>query len=418
MITGVIIGLLFGFLLPRGWLFSNPADEHDHEGTSDLPESWACPMLCVVLDHPGTCPVCGMELEAFISTGDEIILSKHDQAMVDLTVEQAAVRNLTAEFTAPGLIEFDGTGLYSITAWAGGRIEHLYVDYQGEDLSSGSVIADIYSPELYAAKQELLVLSQTGSTLEDHGMSLAAEKLRLLGASEYVINRIIDRGYVSTVSTVISPVSGTVTAIHVREGEYVSTGHILLDLADISTVWLTVHLTEDQSGLVNTGQELEFRIDAEPDKIFTGVVDTVDPFLDQPGGGFEARIVLANTSGEFLPGQSAVATFKNSEQPGAVLSVPRGSVLSLGSRSVVYVMTGPTVYEAGDNGSLRTEEARFEPRHVTVGPPAADSTGEVYYPVYAGLSEGDVVALEGAFLIDSQAELLGLPSLFNAETAE
>ncbi len=81
-------------------------------------------------------------------------------------------------------------------------------------------------------------------------------------------------------------------------------------------------------------------------------------------------------------------------------------------------MTGPTAYVAGDNGSLRIEEARFEPMQITVGPLAADSTGEVFYPVYAGLSEGDVVALKGAFLIDSQAELLGLPSLFNSETAE
>lgn len=418
LITGVIIGLLFGFGLPGGWLFQSSAEEHDHYGSSDLPESWACPMLCVVLDHPGTCPVCGMELEAFISTGDEVVLSRHDQAMLDLTVGEAAVRSLVTRFTAPGLIEFDGTGLYSVTAWTGGRIEHLYVDYQGEHLARGEVIAGIYSPELYAAKQELLVLSQAGSTLEDYGMTLAAEKLRLLGASEYVISQIIERGDVSTVSTVISPVSGTVTAIHVREGEYVSTGQILLEMADISTVWLTIYLTEDQSGLVSEGQEVEFRINSEPDKVFSGLIDTVDPFLDQPGGAFEARIILENPSGEFLRGQSAVATFINREQPGAVLSVPRGSVLSLGSRSVVYVMTGPTVYSTGDNGSLRIEEARFEPMLVTVGPPAADSTGEVFYPVYAGLSEGDVVALEGAFLIDSQAELLGLPSLFNGETAE
>ena len=418
LITGVIVGLIFGFGLPWGWLFQSPAEAHDHEGSSDLPESWACPMLCVVLDHPGTCPVCGMELEAFISTGDEVVLSRHDQAMLDLTVDEAAVRDLNTRFTAPGLIEFDGAGLYSVTAWTGGRIERLYVDYQGEHLASGEVIAGIYSPELYAAKQELLVLSQAGSTLEDYGETLAAEKLRLLGASEYVINQIIERGDISTISAVTSPVSGTVTAIHVREGEYVSTGQVLLELADISTVWLTVYLTEDQSGLVFEGQEVEFRIDALPDKVFSAVIDAVDPFLDQPGGAFEARIILENSSGEFLRGQSAAAVFINREKPGAVLSVPRGSVLSLGSRSVVYVMTGPTVFSTGDNGSLRTEEARFEPIQVTAGPLAADSTGEVFYPIYAGLSEGDVVALKGAFLIDSQAELLGLPSLFNAETAE
>jgi len=418
LITGVLTGLLFGFLLPWGWLFMSPSAEHGHEGIDDLPESWACPMLCVVLDHPGTCPVCGMELEAFISTGDEIVLSRHDQAMLDLTIGEAAVRDLTTRFTAPGLIEFDGSGLYSVTAWTGGRIERLYVDYQGERISSGAAVADIYSPELYAAKQELLVLSQAESTLNGHGMILAAEKLRLLGTPEYVIRQIIDRGEVRDESTVISPASGTVTAINVREGEYVSTGHTLLELADIGTVWLTVYLTEDQSGLVDAGQELEFSIDSQPDKVFSATVDAVDPFLDQPGGASEARVILENTSGEFLPGQSAAATFINGEQPGTVLSVPRGSVLSLGLRSIVYVMTGPTIYEAGDDGSLRIEEARFEPREVTVGAHATDSRGEVFIPVYAGLSEGDIVALKGAFLIDSQAELLGLPSLFNGETAE
>lgn len=418
MIFGVIIGLVLGLLLPAGWLFNGSTEKHDHEGNTDQSESWACPMLCVVLDHPGTCPVCGMELEAFISTGDEVVLSRHDQEMLGLTVGEAAVRDLTTRFTAPGLIEFDDTGLYSITAWTEGRIEHLYVDFPGERVSSGAAIVDIYSPEIYAAMQELLVLSQAGSTLEGYGMTLAAEKLRLLGVSEYVIHQIIETGDVRTVSTVISPARGAVTSIHVREGEYVSRGQVLLELADISSVWLTVFLTEDQSGLVHAGGELEFRMDSEPDRVFAAAVNSVDPFLDQPGGASEARIILENSSGEFLPGQSGAATFVNREQPGTVLSVPRGSVLSLGERSVVYVMTGPIIYSAGDDGSLRTEEARFEPRLVTVGPPAADSTGELFNPVFAGLSEGDIVALKGAFLIDSQAELLGLPSLFNGETSE
>ncbi len=412
----MIIGLIAGFILPKGLLFRT--EDSDHDGSRSVSESWACPMLCVVLDHSGTCPVCGMQLEPFISEGDEVVLSRQDQHMIGLTIGEAVTRELITEFTAPGVIELDETGLYSITAWTGGRLDHLYVGYQGENISRGAALAEIYSPELYAAKQELLVLSLAGKTFEDYEMNLAADKLRLLGVSEYVINRIIETGRVSTVTTVVSPASGTVTAVLVNEGEYISTGQLLFELADISTVRLTVHLTEDQFGLVNAGQEVEFRIDTEPGRIFSAVVDSVDPFLDHQGGFFEARIVLDNSNGIFLPGQSAAAAFINREQPGTVLSVPRGSVLSLGSRSVVYVMTGPTVFPAEDNGSLLLEEARFEPRQVTVGPTAADSSGELFYPVYAGLAEGETVALEGAFLIDSQAELLGLPSLFNAQSTE
>ena len=87
----------------------------------------------------------------------------------------------------------------------------------------------------------------------------------------------------------------------------------------------------------------------------------------------------------------------------------------LGERSVAYVLTAPTEYPEPEYGVLRIEEARFEPREVAVGVLSEDWQGDLYYPVLDGLEAGDVVALEGSFLIDSQAELIGLPSLMNPE---
>jgi len=414
LIAAVIAGFIIGSLLPERWLFRDV----DRSEANDREENWACPMLCVVLDHAGTCPVCGMELEPFFNTDGEVILSRHDQQMINLSIEEAAVRDLTTSLKVPGVIEFDETGLHSITAWTGGRLERLHADQQGEHISSGAPLAEIYSPELYAAKQELLILSRNAANSEDYGVILAIEKLRLLGMSDYSINRLIETGHTGTATMVFSPSSGTVVEVLVREGDYVSTGQVLLELADISTVWLTLFLTEDQFGLIDTGQELEFSIDSDPERIFSAVIDMVDPFMNDRGGFVEARITLANASGEFFPGQSAAATILNREHPGTVLSVSRGCVLSLGERSIVYVMTAPTVYREDDDGSPVIEEARFEPRLVRVGPLAADSTGYLFHPVYAGLEEGEVVALKGAFLIDSQAELLGLPSLFNSGTEE
>ncbi len=143
-------------------------------------------------------------------------------------------------------------------------------------------------------------------------------------------------------------------------------------------------------------------------------MDTVVPFLDRPGGAAEARVPLDNSSGSLFPGQTAAVTFSGATED-AVLSVPRSSVLRLGQRSLVYVLTAPTVYSTGDDGSMRIEEARFSSREIVTGPLSSDMDGNQFYPVHTGLESGEVVALEGAFLIDSQAELIGLPSLLNPE---
>jgi hypothetical protein len=60
----------------------------------------------------------------------------------------------------------------------------------------------------------------------------------------------------------------------------------------------------------------------------------------------------------------------------------------------------------------------FMPREVTVGEPALGDDGVMYRPLLSGAQAGEIVALEGAFLLDSQAELSGIESLLNPATLE
>lgn len=412
--AGMALGVLVGVLLPRSLLFMTAEEVAEHRHDDEGGENWACPMLCVVLDAPGTCPVCGMDLEPFASTGTEVVLSSHDQEMIGLSVAEATGRDLYTSFTATGRIEFDETDNYTVTAWTGGRIERLYVSFEGDQVSRGSALLDIYSPELYAAQQELLVLSDDALLLGERGMEAAREKLRLLGATNAQIERVLQAGEPESIFPVVSPATGTVTSVHVTEGEYVTRGQSLFQVADLSRVWLVAYLAEDEAGKVESGQAARFSLDSAPGLEFSGTVDSVVPFLNRPGGAAEARILLDNGSGNLLPGQTAAVTFTGATE-GSVLSVPRSSVLRLGQRSLVYVLTAPTVYPSGDDGSLRIEEARFSSREIITGPLSHDGDGNQFYPVHSGLESGEVVALEGAFLIDSQAELVGLPSLLNPD---
>jgi len=407
------ICLLIAFLVPRSWLFEDVSADHQHG--EDTPEQkWACPMLCVMLDSPGICPVCGMDLEPIELTGDEVVLSLQDQELIGLTLGKIDNRRLLREFTLPGQIDLDPSGLYTITSWTEGRIDRLHVTEPGQAVSEGQTIAEIYSPELYSAMRELLAFA-AAEGLQGGRVDLAREKLRLLGMSNYAIDALLSRGEASTSSTIASPTSGTVTSISVSEGQYVSQGSVLIELADLSTVWLTAYVTEDLTDEVHTGQEVSFTLDSRRSVSYSGVVELVEPFHAVSGAAGNVRISLQNPAGDFLPGQSASVTFFDGNGDTPVLSIPRSSVLRLGQRSVAYLLTGPVGHRMSEDGLIRVEEVRFRPIEIVHGPLSADSTGGLYYPVYEGLSEGDLVALKGAFLIDSQAELLGLPSLLSPD---
>src|SRR5690606_33033813 len=86
---------------------------------------------------------------------------------------------------------------------------------------------------------------------------------------------------------------------------------------------------------------------------------------------------------------------------GEFVLIPKTAVLSTGVRNVAWKV-------AGRDADGR---ARFELAPLALGPRLEDAAGNDHYVVRAGLAAGDEVATQGAFLIDSQAQLAGSPSL-------
>jgi Cu(I)/Ag(I) efflux system membrane fusion protein len=101
---------------------------------------------------------------------------------------------------------------------------------------------------------------------------------------------------------------------------------------------------------------------------------------DQPG-----NCSVCNMRLELVPAAAP------STGPG-LLTVPLSAVLDSGTRRIVYV---------------EKSHGLFEPREVVLGP----RTGE-FFPVLTGLTEGERVVTRGGFLIDSQFQITGHPSLF------
>jgi len=183
-----VLGSTTVMVLPASWLFVQP-EEHAGHGAAGEKDIYACPMLCVKVDHPGDCPVCGMEMEKLEDTGERLQLNERERSLIEMRTSEGARRELTHEIRSFGRLTFNQRRVERISAWVPGRITRLFADTEYTEVREGDHLFEIYSPELYAAQTEFL------SSRRGYGLAEAArEKLLLFGLTEEQIGALKESG--------------------------------------------------------------------------------------------------------------------------------------------------------------------------------------------------------------------------------
>lgn len=437
VIGAVIFGLaafLLGFALSPDSSSQPGDDAHRHSaGTQTEPTTWTCSMHPQIqLPKPGQCPICFMDLipveENAADRGDAPILSLSETAKQIARIQTAPVRRAfqSARIDLTGKLAVAETRLTRITARYPGRIDKLYADYTGMRISDGESLADIYSPELISAQQELIQAAKFKRQLPETATPLmkktaatilraAREKLRQWGLMETQISVIEESDDYYEHMTVSSPVQGTVIEKRVVEGAYVSTGDPLYVIADLSKLWIILQAYESDIVWLTEGQPVSFTVKAFPGREFTGTISFIDPIVESGSRTVRVRAVVDNSNNLLKPDMfvraSVEATIDNqgniissdgretADLTDAPLLIPASAPLITGKRAVVYVATD------NDDGSTT-----FEGREVILGPRSGD-----FYIVTEGLDEGDAVVVNGAFKIDSELQIQAKPSMMSPD---
>ena len=410
-IVPYILFTLVGIL--AGWLLSNnPSDkeskQHAHEEqTHELEQEesgvWTCSMHPQIkLDKPGKCPICAMDLIPLQKnvSGDapaessDIQLSDEAVALADVQTTRVSKENPVKTIRLYGKIVSDERSLQSQTAYVGGRIEKLAVEFTGETVRKGQNLATIYSPELFTAQQELL---QANQMQQPQLLQAAREKLRLWNMTEEQIDHILKSGKASPTVEIKANTSGIVTTKRVNRGDYVSQGSVLFDIANLSRVWAMFDAFETDLPYLNKNDKVEFTLPAFPGKKFSGRVSFIDPMLNPNTRTARVRVEVANDRLELKPEMYATAKVEASlKQYKGRIVIPQSAVLWTGKRSVVYVRR--------PDHSIPT----FQLREIELGPALGGA-----YVVVDGLDEGEHVVTNGAFAIDASAQLEGKRSMMN-----
>jgi Cu(I)/Ag(I) efflux system membrane fusion protein len=358
------------------------------------PSYWYDPMHAGKhFDKPGKSPFMDMQLvakcaerEATDAGGalpDSIAIDSRVVQNLGIRLAKVEQSNFARVVDTVGLVGVDEHRIEAIQVREAGWVERLDVRAVGDPVRRGQLLAGVYSPDLLATQQELLIARGSGDL---QLIEAARHRLALFGLSETQIARIEKAQAVERRVDYYAPFDGYVMELGIRQGAAVEPGTTLFQLADLSSVWITAEVPETQAAWIKGGDPAEAEVPALPGERFAGQVDYLYPELTQATRTLKVRIIVKNPGKHLRPGMFATAHLRGATQE-QVLTVPSEAVIKTGTRSVIIVADDST---------------HFRPVLVQVG---AEHGGRS--EIREGVNRGQDVVASGQFLIDSEASLRG-----------
>lgn len=398
----VLVGLVVGIGL--GWIMFSSENSHDHDHsvmtseTGDEVTTYTCSMHPQIRQNePGQCPLCGMDLipVSETSAGPGVVeMSPEAAILANIQVTEVVAANAEKIIDLQGKVQIDERNVSNQTAHVSGRIEKLFVSFEGEAVHAGQKLATVYSPELISAQKELfetILIRETSPTL----YTAARNKLKQWKLSDTQIEAIEKNREIQTEIDVVADKSGVVTERKVAVGDYVKQGAVLFRTVNLKNLWVEFDAYESDLAWIKKGQEIDFTVASMPGESFKRTVSFIDPLIDPKTRSAKVRLEVSHPQLKpemFVTGQLTASLPLDDGS----LVVPKSAIMWTGKRSVAYVSIG------SPDGPM------FEFRELSLGPDLGHS-----FVVEEGLAAGEFVVTNGTFKVDGAAQLAGKKSMMN-----
>jgi membrane fusion protein, copper/silver efflux system len=366
----------------------------------------------IIRDHPGACPICGMDLIRKVDDAVAInnirlddLLQPTDRFVVStVPVTTIQQKEEPIEVDALGTVAYDTRLVNTISARVSGRIEKLYVKYRYQHVMMGQKIMDIYSPDLLASQQELLFVIKNDPS-NTSLISAARQKLLLLGMSENQLQQIIRTGKPSLTVSIYSNHTGHIHEagntmpgenenadnqrmdisritedLSIKEGMYVEKGQNIFQLYDVSRSWVLLNIFPENLSLVKKGDAVRIIPETSPNKDFRAQIDFIEPVYRKENKTLTARVYFNNSKLQIPVGSQVKATIFANNRTANWL--PKDAVLSLGIDKVVFIK----------------QSGGFKAHKVETGLAYKD-----IIQIVSGINPTDSVAVNAQFLTDSES---------------
>jgi RND family efflux transporter MFP subunit len=360
---------------------------------------WVSPMdPGYIRDKPGKAP-CGMDLVPVYEEAGEvgpgtITVPPGTVQSMGVRTAKVEIRPLSRMTLAVGRVIFDERNLNVITTKVDGWVDRLYVNATGDPVRRGQTLLAIYSPDLVSAQEEYLLAVRNLKVMKNSPVKELAEGAQRLAAasrrrlayfdiSAAQINELERTGQVRKHLRLYSPASGIVTKRMATQGMYVKAGMPLLEVADLSTIWVDADIYQYELPWIKVGQTVTMSLEYLPGESFQGKIDYIYPYLKEATRTAKVRLRFPNPQLKLKPEMFAQVKIESPVTHNAVV-VPSDAVIDTGLKQHVFLALG---------------QGRFEPREVKLGVMGNDGLREVL----AGLQGEEDVVTSAQFMLDSES---------------
>ncbi|ABV89298.1 efflux RND transporter periplasmic adaptor subunit [Shewanella pealeana] len=364
------------------------------QSSGDGNVKYVCPMHPhVVSDVPGSCPICGMDLEKVTigGVGEEVVVgvSGGMQQALGMRSEQITEGTLWKLVKTIGTVEYNENAIGHSHTRVNGWIETLMVHNVGQRVKKGQLLYELYSPELINAQDDYMQAVDYLTQDKSRGQGLlrkARLRLELLGVSSDTIKQLERTGKTIYRVPFYAEQDGFISKLTVRHGMYVQPGDTLFEIVDLSSVWVIADVFENEQSWLEQGRPVEVTSAAQGLFDLESTIDYIYPELDPVSRAMRVRIKLDNPDKLLKPGTLVdVKLFGGPKRE--VLAIPTEALILTGRENRVVV---------------QRDDNRFASVPVKVGMIAQGKA-----EIIEGLKVGDKVIVSGQFLLDSEASIQG-----------
>jgi RND family efflux transporter MFP subunit len=324
-----------------------------------------------------------------------VYISPARQQLVGVRSAPVGRQQVEGTIRTVGMLSYDETRTAQIHTRVSGWVEQLYVDYVGKPVRRGQALFAVYSPDLATAQADYLVALKARQKLAENTnpdiragadalVQASRERMRRWNVTDEQIANLEKTGHPTRTVAIESPFDGVVLEKDAFAGQYVTPEMTSFKLADLSSIWAIGQVFEYEAARFHVGDRVEVQFPYGQATTRTANIDFIYPEVDPQTRRVRFRITLDNRDGKLKPD-----TYVNLVWHGEAtdrLVVPKEAVIDTGTRK--YVL-------------MALADGYFEPRNVQVGASIGD-----FYPVIAGLKEGERVVTSAQFLVDSETNLM------------
>jgi Cu(I)/Ag(I) efflux system membrane fusion protein len=391
-------------------------------GASTKPDNvdyYTCTMHPSVKKQSPTdkCPICSMDLVPVMKKGaagtnatnaampattsgdeklGEFMVPVERQQQIGVTYATVQKQPFTHTVRTVGMVAYDKQRHWDYVTRVEGYVKELFVFSRGELVEKDAPLLTIYSPDLLTTQNEFVDLLNAREESKTNGSSAvlksterlvesARQRLRLWNITDDQIAELEKTRKPTEMLILRSPFKGVVQEIGVDQGRRVMVGDHLVDIADLSVVWVWAQFYQEELPMLKKDLPITTTSSSYPGEKFPGKISVVDPFINDATRTGRVRIDVENPDLKLRP--DMYVDIELTMDMGEGVAVPFNAVLPTGKHNVVFV----------DKGG-----GKLEPRYVELGRKYGD-----FYEVKSGLSETERVVTSANFLIDAEAKVQG-----------